>query len=264
MIRVRDLTYTYEDGTRALEDINLDTNRGRIIGIIGANGSGKSTLFLNIMGILKPSKGAIKYRGQAIGYKKSQLIEYRKKVNLVFQDPDQQLFYPNIYDDIAFSLRNLGIGEGEIRLRVKKALKQVKSLDLIDKPLHFLSYGQKKRIAIAGALVMDSRVLLMDEPTSGLDPYMTKEIKDIILEISKKKTILISSHDMDLIYDLCDYVYILNKGKISGQGKPEKIFLDKKVLEDASLSEPWLIRIYKKMKGPLFKNEEEFNKFNGG
>lgn len=264
MIKIEDLYYKYEDGTKALESINIDSSKGSIIGVIGANGSGKSTLFLNIMGILKPNKGSIKYNGESIKYKRSELIDYRKKVNIVFQEPDQQLFYPNIYDDIAFSLRNLGIDEEEIRLRVIDVLNQVKALDLIDKPIHFLSYGQKKRIAIATALVMDSKVLLMDEPTSGLDPYMTKEIKDIILEISKNKNILISSHNMDLIYDICDYIYVLNKGKIVLKGGPKEVFTDTKVLKGASLSKPWLIRIHEKTNGPLFKNEEEFNNFNGG
>ncbi|HLR22068.1 MAG TPA: ATP-binding cassette domain-containing protein [Tissierellaceae bacterium] len=263
MIKIKNLDYKYEDGTKALENININTNKGNIIGIIGANGSGKSTLFLNIMGILKPRKGFIEYNGKAIEYKKNKLIEYRKKVNIVFQDPDQQLFYPNIYDDIAFSLRNLGVSEEKIKLRVTDALNQVECLDLIDKPVHFLSYGQKKRVAIAGALVMDSKVLLMDEPTSGLDPYMRKEIKNIILEISQRKNVVISSHDMDLIYDICDYIYILNKGRITCQGKPEEVFLDSLILEEASLSKPWLVRIHEKMNGPLFKNEDEFNKFNG-
>lgn len=263
MIEIIDLHYQYEDGTKALENINIDTNKGNVIGIIGANGSGKSTLFLNIMGIFKPTKGHIEYNGKPIIYKRSQLIEYRKQVNIVFQDPEQQLFYPNIYDDIAFTLRNMRVSEEQIRFKVTKALEEVNCLDLINKPAHFLSYGQKKRVAIAGALVMDYKVLLMDEPTSGLDPYMTKEVKDIIDEISQKKKILISSHDMDLIYDICDYIYILNKGKITSQGKPKEVFLDNQILEKAQLSKPWLVRIHEKLNGPLFENEEEFNTFKG-
>lgn len=263
MIKIKNLHYEYEDGTKALQDINIDMDKGKIIGVIGANGSGKSTLFLNIMGILKPNKGSVEYDNKPIKYSKNYLREYRKKVNIVFQNPEQQIFYSNVYDDIAFSLRNIGIDEKAIKEKVLWALEQVGCLDLIDKPVHFLSYGQKKRIAIAGVLIMNSKVLLLDEPTSGLDPYMTKEIKDIILKISKEKSILISSHDMDLIYEICDYIYILRKGNIICQGKPEEVFLNGKLLEEAYLVKPWLVKIYEKLYTPLFKNEEEFNRFNG-
>lgn len=263
MINIRDLSYEYEDGTKALQDININMDKGKIIGIIGANGSGKSTLFLNIMGILKATKGFIEYDSRPIRYTKNYLREYRKNVNIVFQNPDQQIFYSNVYDDIAFSLRNIGIDEKTVEKKVYSALEQVGCLDLIDKPIHFLSYGQKKRIAIAGVLVMDSKVLLLDEPTSGLDPYMTKEIKEIVLSISKDKNILISSHDMDLIYEICDYIYVLNKGTIICEGKPEEVFLNGELLEEAYLVKPWLVRIHENLHTPLFKSEEEFNMFNG-
>ncbi len=124
MIKTESLVYKYEDGTKALNNINLDLEKGNVIGIIGANGSGKSTLLLNIIGILKPNKGVIKYNGIPIKYSKSFLREYRQKVNIVFQDPEKQLFYSNVYDDIAFSLRNLGFGEEEIRERVDYTLKK--------------------------------------------------------------------------------------------------------------------------------------------
>lgn len=258
MLKINNLYYKYEDGTKALNDINIDTSKGKVIGVIGANGSGKSTLFLNIMGILKPSKGSIIYNDTPIKYNKAYLKEYRKQVNIVFQNPDQQLFYSNVFDDIAFSLRNIGVSEDIIRKKVANALEQVGGLDLVDKPLHFLSYGQKKRIAIAGVLVMESNILLLDEPTSGLDPYMTKQMKEIINEISNNKTIIISSHDMDLIYDICDYIYILSKGSIIGEGETQKIFREDKLLDEAFLTKPWLVRIHEKFNTILFRNEEEF------
>ncbi len=258
MVKIENLYYEYEDGTKALNNINIDSSKGKTIGIIGANGSGKSTLFLNIMGILKPKKGSIIYNEIPIKYNKSYLREYRKKVNIVFQNPDHQLFYSNVFDDIAFSLRNIGMKEDVISEKVIKVLEKVGALDLVDKPVHFLSYGQKKRIAIAGVLVMNSNVLLLDEPTSGLDPYMTKQMKNIINEISKDKNIIISSHDMDLIYDICDYIYILSKGNIVREGKTEIIFSEDKLIEEAKLVKPWLVRIHEKFNLPLFKNEEEF------
>ncbi len=261
MLKINNLFYEYEDGTKALNNINIDISKGRVIGIIGANGSGKSTLFLNIMGILKPTKGSIVYNDSPIKYDKAYLRQYRKQVNIVFQNPDQQLFYSNVFDDIAFSLRNIGISEDMVKEKVVDALKQVDGLGLVDKPVHFLSYGQKKRIAIAGVLVMDSKVLLLDEPTAGLDPYMTKEIKTIINEISKDKNIIISSHDMDLIYDICDYIYILSKGSIIGEGEAAVVFSEDKLIEEAKLVKPWLVRIHEKFDLPLFRNEEKFSSY---
>lgn len=261
MIKIENLNYYYEDGNHALKDINIDTNGKNIIGIIGANGSGKSTLFLNIMGILKPKSGEIIYDGKKVKFDKKNLREYRKNVNIVFQDPEMQIFYSDVYDDIAFALRNLDYSEDEINLKVTKALKMVRAEDLIDKPIHFLSYGQKKRVAIAGILALDNKVILMDEPTSGLDPNITSQIKEIIKEISKDKKIIISSHDMDLMYEICDYIYILSKGEIIKEGRKDEVFLDTEILKKAKLNKPWLVKIHEKLNLPLFKTEEEFLNF---
>ncbi|MCG4585612.1 AAA family ATPase, partial [Anaerosalibacter bizertensis] len=136
--------------------------------------------------------------------------------------------------------------------------KRVGAYDFKDKPVHFLSYGQKKRVAIAGILVMDGDVILFDEPTSGLDPLMTREIVNIIEDISKDKNIIISSHDMNLIYEICDYIYVLEKGKVIKEGLVNEVFTEKEILERAGLEEPWLVKIHKKLGLPLFKDEEEF------
>ena len=147
MIEIKGLDYKYEDGKLALENINMDLNKGKTIGVIGANGSGKSTLFLNMIGVLKPSKGSIEFNKEKLKYNKQSLREYRKNVGIVFQDPEKQIFYSRVYDDIAFSLRNLNYREEDIKIRVDKALKDVKAEELIERPSHFLSFGQKKRVA---------------------------------------------------------------------------------------------------------------------
>lgn len=260
MIKVEKLEYKYEDGTIALKDINLDLDKGNIIGVIGANGSGKSTLFLSLLGILKPTKGSIKYKEKPLKYDKKSLRSYRKEVSIVFQDSEKQLFYSRVYDDVAFTLRNLDFDEEEIKIRVDEALEKVKATDLKEKPTHFLSFGQKKRIAIAGVLVVDSKILFLDEPTSGLDPYMTKEIKNIIKDLGKEKKLVISSHDMDFIYEVCDYIYILGKGEILGEGITEDIFLETKLLEKALLEKPWLVKIHEELKLPLYKDEKDLFK----
>lgn len=260
MIKVEKLEYKYEDGTIALKDINIDLDKGNIIGVIGANGSGKSTLFLSLLGILKPTKGSIKYKEKPLKYDKKSLRSYRKEVSIVFQDSEKQLFYSRVYDDVAFTLRNLDFDEEEIKIRVDEALEKVKATDLKEKPTHFLSFGQKKRIAIAGVLVVDSKILFLDEPTSGLDPYMTKEIKNIIKDLGKEKKLVISSHDMDFIYEVCDYIYILGKGEILGEGITEDIFLETKLLEKALLEKPWLVKIHEELKLPLYKDEKDLFK----
>lgn len=260
MIKIEALEYEYEDGTKALKDINIDLNRGNVIGIIGANGSGKSTLLLNILGMLKPTSGKVKYEGNELKYDKKFLREYRKNVSIVFQDPEKQIFYSKVYDDVAFALRNLDIDEDQVELRVNDSLEKVKAMDLKEKPTHFLSYGQKKRVAIAGVLVMDTKVLLLDEPTAGLDPYMTKEIKNIVNNLKSDKKLIISSHDMDFIYEICDYIYVLGQGQILGQGNAEQVFLDSKLIEDALLEKPWLVKIHENLNVPLYKNEKQIFK----
>lgn len=258
MIRTENLSYTYEDGTAALTDINFDSSKGEIVAVIGANGCGKSSFFSNLVGLLKPQKGKILFNGKELKYGKKELTEYRTKVNLVFQNPDRQIFFSDIYDDLAFPLRNLGFGEDEIKKRVETAVSAVGAETFYRKPIHFLSYGQKKRIAIAGILVLDTEILLMDEPTSGLDPLCTEQIKNIILNLRGKKRIIISSHDMDLIYGIADYIYVFNKGRIIGEGN-KSIFLNEDILREASLKTPWLVKIHKKLKQPLFQSEEEFD-----
>lgn len=260
MIEINGLDYKYEDGKLALENINIDLDKGKTIGIIGANGSGKSTLFLNMIGVLKPSKGYIEFNKEKLKYNKKSLREYREKVGIVFQDPEKQIFYSRVYDDIAFSLRNLNYGEVDINIRVDKALKDVRAEELIERPSHFLSFGQKKRVAIAGVLVMDQDCILLDEPTSGLDPKMTHQMKSIIKELKEDKKLVVSSHDMDFIYEICDYIYILKDGKIIGEGKTQEIFLRGELLKEALLDKPWLVKVHEQLKIPLYRNEEEFMK----
>lgn len=260
MIKIDSLQYNYEDGTKALVDINFDLDKGRIIGLIGANGSGKSTLFLNVLGVLRPQKGSISFKGKKLKYDKRSLREYREKVTMVFQDPEKQLFYSKVYDDVAFVLRNLDYSEEAIKLKVEDALNLVNGLELLDKPTHFLSYGQKKRVAIAGSLVLDSEVILLDEPTSGLDPYMTKEMIKIINDLKKDKKLIVSSHNMDFIYEVCDYLYVLSEGHIIGEGKTEEVFLQTDLIHKALLDKPWLVKIHENLNLPLYKKEADFIK----
>lgn len=262
MFKTSNLTYKYEKQNKALNNMNLDFSNGNMIGIIGANGSGKSTLFMNLMGILKPTQGQVFYKGKELTYKKKDLNNLRKEVSIVFQDPDKQIFYSRVYDDVAFSLRNLGIEESEINERVNKALTLVNSIDLIDKPVHFLSYGQKKRVAIASVIAMNNKVVLLDEPTAGLDPESTKAIVKIFKNLCKEGIkVVISSHDMDLIYEICDYIYVLSKGSIVIEGNCIDVFKEVETIQAVGLNIPWLVKVHKNMNLPLFKKEEELYEY---
>lgn len=257
MLKTKDLFYKYSDNTMALKDINIDLSMGNKIALIGGNGAGKSTLLLTLMGILKPTQGGIYYSGEAIEYSKNYKYKYRQRVSLVFQDPDKQIFYSNVYDDVAFALRNIGLDEDIVRERVEDALIKTGAMKFKDKPVHYLSGGQKKRVAIAGVIALKSEVILLDEPTAGLDPEMTMGVIDIINDLSKEgKKVVISSHDMDLIFKLCDYAYLLKDGEIIGDGRVEEVFVKDDLIKSAGLTAPWLIKVHKEMGFPIFRNED--------
>ncbi|SCG82177.1 cobalt/nickel transport system ATP-binding protein [Proteiniborus sp. DW1] len=258
MIKTENIVYRYEDGTIALNKVSVDFSMYNIIGILGCNGSGKTTLFLNLCGILKPEEGRILFNGEELKYNKKSLLKLRKSIGIVFQDPDKQIFHSKVYDDVAFGPRNMGFSEEVVEERVAKAMSLVGIDGLKDKPVHFLSYGQKKRVAIAGVLAMDNDIICFDEPTAGLDPKMTRTMIKMIRDIAAQgKKIIISSHDMDLIYNICEYTYILNKGVIFKEGNVNNIFLDEEVLVQIGLEQPWLVRLHCKTKIPLFSGEEE-------
>lgn len=259
MLKLENVFYSYQKGgAYALKNLNMDFNKGSCIGLLGENGAGKSTIFLNMLGIYKPTKGKIYYKGKPLSYKKKDLNDFRSKVSMVFQDPDQQIFYSNVREDIAFALKNLRLPENVIEEKVQKAMEAVDIPHLADRPVHYLSYGQKKRVAIAGIIAMDCETILFDEPTAGLDPSMTVAIKDLLAQlIAQGKNLIISSHDMDFIYDVCDYVYVISHGALVTEGQVDQVFLEEKAIQDAGLIPPSLVRVHLHGGIPLFRKEEE-------
>lgn len=258
MISCENISFSYIDGTKALDNVSLSIEEGTVTGVIGANGAGKSTLFLNLLAVNKPTEGTIYWDNEPIKYDRDFLTRYREYINLVFQNPDQQIFFSSIYDDVAFALRNLDYSEEIIDQRVRESLAIVGLEDIMEKPVHYLSYGQKKRVAIAGVLAMDAEVILLDEPTAGLDPEMTREMIDLIKMLEAKgKSLMVSSHDMDFIYKVCSKLYLMENGKISLQGSKEKVFLDKEKIENMGLEQPTLVRLHCEAGIPLFSNEAD-------
>jgi len=240
ILEAKQLYYTYPDGTNALRAVDLGIRKGRTTAILGGNGSGKTTLLLNLNGILKPSAGEIKKDGQAIAYSRKSLNELRRSVGLVFQDPDSQLFSASVYQDISFGPLNLGLAEEEVRRRVESSLLRTGIADLKSKPTQCLSFGQKKRVAIAGVLAMQPEVLILDEPTAGLDPRSIGEVMRLLRKMQQDLgiTVVLATHDIDIVPLFCDYVYVLDNGEIVLEGSPDLVFAQADTLRKVHLRLP--------------------------
>ena len=224
-VKVKNLHYRYPDGTIALRGVDLRVKRGERVYLIGPNGSGKSTLLLHLNGILKPQKGKVIILGIDAN---EENVELKKKVGLVFQNPDDQLFMPTVFEDVAFGPVNLKLGEAEVKKRVKMALEMVGLTGFENRSPHHLSYGEKKRIAIATVLAMDPEILVFDEPTLSLDPWIKRHFMELLKTLGKNRTLVISGHDLDLM-KLCDRTYLMRDGRIIGEIKNRKeVFQDSK------------------------------------
>lgn len=233
-IKVNNLTYIYDEGmpfeNRALDDISFEVQDNDFVGLIGHTGSGKSTLIQHLNGLLKPSSGSIYINGFDITQKDINLTEIRKRVGVVFQYPEYQLFEETVEKDISFGPQNMGLDEDEINKRVKSSMEAV-GLDFENfknKSPFELSGGQKRRVAIAGVIAMDPEVLILDEPTAGLDPGGREEIFDLIKKLHRDRniTIILSSHSMDDMAKLVKTLVVMNKGKIEFMGNPRDVFKD--------------------------------------
>ncbi len=259
MIELKHLSFSYDDKTKILDDISLKIGADdhKVIGFMGHNGAGKSTLFLNLVGELKPTNGEILVDGRPVEYSKKGLRKLRRKIGIVFQNSDQQIFYSIVKDDVAFALHNLKVPTEEISRRVEKVLSELDILPLKDRPIQYLSGGQKKRVAIAGMMVIGSEWILLDEPTSGLDPDGRMRMKKLIQKlVDNGQRIILSSHDMDFMYEVCDYLYLLGKGKILEQGSKQEVFNNEQLLKENKLAQPWLVKIHQKLGLPLYDNEQ--------
>ncbi len=238
------LEYTYADGTVALSGVDFEANCGERVAVLGPNGSGKTTLFYHFNGLIRPTGGEIKVFGENIC--KDNIDTIRKRVGMVFQNPDNQLFAPTVSEDIAFGPKNLGLDLKELRERVSKVLHRFDIEAIAQKNPASLSSGQKKRVAIAGVIAMEPDVLVLDEPTSGLDAAGVTDTMEILDELNDEgKTIILSTHDSDLAASWADKVYLLNKGKVFRFGSPKHIFADEKLIAEAGLKHPVIVQTFR-------------------
>lgn len=245
----RKVTFNYEDGTRALDGISLDIPEDKKVAVLGPNGAGKSTLFLHFNGILKCDEGSILFRGSEISHRKKDLKQLRKKVGIVFEDPDSQLFSGSIYQEISFGPKNMGLSDEEVRRRVSRSMEVTGIENLSNKPTHLLSFGQKKMVSIASIIAMEPEVIIFDEPTAGLDPARTNQVVDFLDQLNRRGiTIIMSIHNVNLAYSWADYVFLLNEGKKIAEGRAEEIFRDENLLKEANLEKPRVLEIFESLK----------------
>jgi len=258
ILETQNLFYQYPDGTPALKGISLKIEKGKKIAFLGLNGAGKTTLFLHFNGILKPTKGKVLFKNQPVEYKHKALLELRKRVGIVFQDPDSQLFAATVEQDVSFGPLNLDLTVEVVRERVKKVLEAVGVEHLKDKPTHFLSYGQKKSVSIADVLAMEPEVIIFDEPTAWLDPQHTLKIMETFENISANgTTVILSTHDVDLAYAWADHIVVMKEGTLLGEGLPEKLFIDEQFLKDSGLIKPTVLEIFNSLKENILQKEEK-------
>ncbi|GAA3842661.1 ABC transporter ATP-binding protein [Sphaerisporangium flaviroseum] len=234
-LRVSELAYAYPDGTQALFGVDLAIGKGERVALLGPNGAGKTTLVMHLNGILTAGHGSVEVAGLPV--RKDTLAEIRRRVGLVFQDPDDQLFMPTVREDVAFGPANLGVRGPELELRVREALDQVGLPDVIDRPPHHLSFGQRRRVAVATVLAMRPEILVLDEPSSNLDPASRRELAEVLRSLDV--TVLMVTHDLPYALELCERSLILSGGVIAADGPTRDLLADGDLLAAHRLELPY-------------------------
>jgi cobalt/nickel transport system ATP-binding protein len=233
VVQIKDLRFAYPDGTRALNGVTLEVGKGEALGLIGSNGAGKSTLLLHLNGILR-GDGRVCILG--IDVTERNAPQLRSRVGMVFQDPENQLFMPTVYDDVGFGPLHLGREKAEVDDSVRRALEAVDMLGFIQRTPHHLSIGEKKRIAIATVLSMDPEILVLDEPSSNLDPRHRRDLMELLGRLPMTK--IIASHDLGFISRTCMRVALLDAGAIMAAGDVQEILGDQTLMERFGMLEP--------------------------
>lgn len=244
LITIEDLEFTYPNGVPALKEVSLSIDKGKKIVFLGPNGAGKSTLFLHLNGILRPKKGEVLFQGVPVKYDQRSLATLREQVAMVLQNPDDQIFSSTVEEDVAFGPMNLMLDRKEVEARVEESLYLVGLEELRDRPTQQLSFGQKKRVSLAGALAMHPKVLIMDEPTAGLDSEMVHELMELSDELNHRgMTMIMSTHDIETAYEWADETVVMDKGRILFSGTPEDLFDQHELIDRLRIIPPYLVRI---------------------
>jgi len=237
-VRITRLNYAYPDGTRALEGVDLDIRIGERVGLVGPSGAGKSTLLLHLNGVL-PGTGTVRVMGRLVDG--GNLREIRRLVGVVFQDPNDQLFCPTVFEDVAFGPLNLGVPDSEIDARVDRSLRAA-GLDhsMRSRTSHHLSLGERKRVALATVLAMEPAILALDEPTSNLDPRNRRHFIEVVETFSS--TLLLATHDLEMVLTLCPRTVVMDRGKIWADGETREVLSDADLMDSHGLEVPLSLR----------------------
>ena len=246
IIKAENLYFSYdEEASYSLRGLNLEIKKGQKTAFMGSNGSGKSTFFLCCNGILKPSKGTLFFKGKPVVYDRKGLLELRKQVGIVFQDPDDQLFSASVLQEISFGILNTGISEEEAEKQVRRIMDLLEITPFSQKPAHALSGGQKKQVAIADILVMHPEVIILDEPASALDPKHTQLVNSIIDRLTDSGiTVIMATHNADYAYEWADDIILMDQGQLLAHGTPQEIFQQRDLISKANLELPSVLKMF--------------------
>lgn len=247
---VEHLSYLYPDGTPALNDVCFEVFAGENVALVGPNGAGKSTLLLHLNGIIENTNGCITIAGKILN--KKNVVDIRKKVGVVFQDPDDQLFMSTVFDDVAFGPINMGLSEEKVKERVRMALQKVGLAGFEGRCPHHLSFGEKKRISVATVLSMEPDILLLDEPTSNLDPSGRRSMIETLKTLSSTK--IIASHDIEMLLEICDKAILLDKGKIVMNDIIDDVLTNIELLDSHGLEAPAAVKLLGDDAIPMIRN----------
>lgn len=248
IIEIKNLKYAYTSDKPALRGIDVTIGKGERIAVIGSNGAGKSTFFLNLNGVLTPDSGEIYFKGQKLTRDKKDLNTLRKSIGIVFQDADNQIIASTVMGEVSFGPMNLKLPREEVVRRVDEALEYMNITNFKDRPPHYLSGGEKKRITIADIIAMHSEVIVFDEPTAALDPLNAEMLEEVLEKLAaQEKTMLISTHDVDFAYRWAERALVFCDGQIIADAPPVEIFNDAEILRRANLKKPMMLEVYNAM-----------------
>lgn len=247
-IRAEGVSFSYQEGSLALDDVDFRLDEGEFVALLASNGSGKTTLMKTLVGLLKPWKGRVLIGDKDVASMKS--TEICRRVGMVLQNPNDQLFSATVEEDVAYGPRNLGLEEAEVRRRVAEALETVSAGHLAKRAIHHISFGEQKRVAIAGVLAMTPDILILDEPTAGLDPAGESDMMRILNHLNREHgiTVLLATHSVDMLPLFADRIYVLNMGRVLQEGPPDEVFTNHEMIGRANLRLPYISKLLYEMK----------------